>query len=410
MVNNQANMWKYYYIATAGQTVFSGADTGNNVLVVNSGSEEVTLNGVVLKPGTDYTISNNTITLTTGATLGSELNVTVYGMFNVANTYSMSQVDNKITTVQQGVYGFKNHIINGNFDIWQRGTSQTTSGYGSDDRWANYNTGSTKTHSRVACTDTERVLFSASAFSRTVVNSVAGAGNAANKLQHIEDVTKLAGKTVTLSFWAKADSSKNIAVEFVQRFGTGGSPSAEVQGVGSQLVSLTTTWQKKTVTVTLPSIVGKTLGTDGVHTTSTALAFWFDAGSEYNARAANLGQQSGTFDIAQVQLEEGSVATPFEQRHVGLELSLCQRYYEEGACSYHCNQVYDNRNNSTLTTTFSMAQPKRIIPTFSKMAFSSGTLNSVTCMNDKRSVLVYTLNSSVMDAVFLTYYAASAEL
>ena len=225
------------------------------------------------------------------------------------------------------VYGFKNHIINGNFDIWQRGTSQTTSGYGSDDRWTNDNVGSTKTHSRVACTDTERALFNASAFSRTVVTSVAGADSYVIKQQKIEDVTKLAGKTITLSFWAKADSNKNIAVEFQQRFGSGGTPSTDLYGISSQLVSLTTTWQKKTITVTLPSIVGKTLGTDGVHTSSTGVVFWFDAGSYFNSRAANLGQQSGTFDIAQVQLEEGSVATPFEHRPIGLELSLCQRYF-----------------------------------------------------------------------------------
>lgn len=224
--------------------------------------------------------------------------------------------------------GFKNHIINGNFDIWQRGTSQATSEYGSDDRWNNSNVGSTKTHSRQTCTDIERALFNAQYYSRTVVSSVPGTSNQAVKFQAIEDVTKLAGKTVTLSFWAKADSTKNIAIEFGQLFGSGGTPSEVVLGNNVTTFTLTSTWQKFTKTLTFPSIVGKTLGTDGVHTSDSRVHFWFESGSNYSARTNSLGQQSGTFDIAQVQLEEGSVATPFEQRPIGLELSLCQRYYE----------------------------------------------------------------------------------
>lgn len=232
-----------------------------------------------------------------------------------------------------GGTGFKNYIINGNFDVWQYKDAgltypQTSSGYGSDDRWFNLTTVSTKTHSQIACTDTERALFNASYFSRTVATSVAGAGNYVVKAQRVENITKLAGKIVTLSFWAKADSAKNIAIEFTQNFGTGGTSSSVVTSIGSQLVALTTTWQKKTITLTIPSIAGKTLGADGIHTSFNELIFWFDAGSSFNTRSANLGQQSGTFDIAQVQLEEGSVATPFEQRPYGLELSLCQRYYK----------------------------------------------------------------------------------
>lgn len=234
--------------------------------------------------------------------------------------------DNVATT--SNLIGFKNYIINGNFDVWQYGVSQASNGYGSDDRWFNGNAGSTKTHSQIACTDTERLLFNASKFSRTVVSSVVGANNYATKRTAIEDVTKLAGKTITVSFWAKADSNKNIWLEFTQVYGTGGSPSTGVNAIYAQAIELTSTWQKKTITLTLPSIVGKTLGTDGVHTSSTMMQFWFDVGSGNTGRIPTGIQQSGTFDIAQVQLEEGSVATPFENRPYGLELSLCQRYYE----------------------------------------------------------------------------------
>lgn len=256
-----------------------------------------------------------------------------------------------------GGSGFKNYIINGNFDAWQRGTSQTSNGYGSDDRWYNGNFGSSKTHSIVNCTDTERVLFNASYFSRTVVTSNVGSGNYVVKSQYIEDVTRLAGKTITISFWAKSDSNKNIAVSLSQNFGTGASPSSSIGGIGCQLIALTTTWQKKTITIALPSIVGKTLGTDGTHTSSTVLNFGFDIGSNYASEYANLGQQSGTFNIAQIQLEEGSVATPFENRPVGLELSLCQRYYEIGQVKCF---IASSANGITIGNNFKVT--KRIAP------------------------------------------------
>jgi hypothetical protein len=225
--------------------------------------------------------------------------------------------------------GRRNYLINGNFDKWDYGTSQTTSGYGSANRWYHNNNGSTQTASQQVCGDTERALFNAMYYSRSVVSSVAGTWNLSSIQQLIENINLLAGKTVTLSFWAKADANRNIAVEFNQWFGTGGSPSSTVQGIGAQLVALTTSWQKKTITVTIPSIVGKTLGADGVQTTKTELVFWFDAGSGWNTVAANLGQQSGTFDIAQVRLEDGSVATngwyPYDGEFGG-EVEACERY------------------------------------------------------------------------------------
>lgn len=242
--------------------------------------------------------------------------------------YSLDELQTRMD-FEKVAFG-KNYIINGGFNYWNYDTIQTKNGYGSDDRWININTGSTKTHSRVASTDTERAFFNSPYFSRTVVASVAGASNNVGKTHKIENVTKLAGKTITISFWAKADSAKNIAIELQQVFGTGGTPSEAVISISSQLIALTSTWQKKTITVTLPPIVGKTLGTDGVHTSSTNIVFWFDAGSDHNARTANLGQQSGTFDIAEVKLEEGSVATPWTpyEGEFGGEIQACQRYYQ----------------------------------------------------------------------------------
>jgi hypothetical protein len=223
---------------------------------------------------------------------------------------------------------FKNKIINGNFDIWQRGTS-LGSGTGVRylaDRFVNSSNGSTYTVSRQSFSNGQAdVPNNPSYFHRTVVSSVAGNGNSANFATTIESVKNLAGKTATLSFYAKADSNKSVSVEFQQFFGTGGSPSSQVTGIGVQKLNLTSSWQNFTVTVNIPSIAGKTIGTN--NNDYLAVAFWFDAGSNWNSNTNSLGQQSGTFDIAQVQLEEGSVATPFENRPIGTELALCQRYY-----------------------------------------------------------------------------------
>lgn len=246
---------------------------------------------------------------------------------NALLTESGGAVSLGSTVVPSSSMMFRNKIINGNFDIWQRGTSQTTADYGSADRWENFHSGSTKTASQQTFTVGQTdVPGNPKYYLQTVVSSVAGSGNRVLVNQKIEGVSTLAGQTVTLSFWAKADSNMSIATEFAHIFGTGGSPSSNVFEIGVTTHNLTTSWQKFTATVSIPSISGKTIGTDG--NDKLQINFWFDAGSDWNSRTNSLGQQSGTFDIAQVQLEEGPVATPFEQRPYGMELSLCKRYFQ----------------------------------------------------------------------------------
>jgi hypothetical protein len=230
--------------------------------------------------------------------------------------------------VPSSSYMFRNKIINGNFDIWQRGTSQTSSGYGSADRWNNTHSGpSSKTASQgVFALGQTDVPDNPKYYLRTVFTSSGGNGDICLTLQNIEDVKTLAGQTAKLSFCARTTgSNKNIATEIIQYFGTGGSPSPSVLSIGTTTHTLTSSWQKFTTTVSIPSISGKTIGTDA--NDYLGLNFWFEAGANINSSRTNsLGNQSGTFDIAQVQLEEGTVATPFEHRPYGLELSLCQRY------------------------------------------------------------------------------------
>jgi hypothetical protein len=279
--------------------------------------------------GEDTDNGTNKATLKAPESLASDATVTLPSATGTLATLAGTEtLTNKSVNALNGgpLAGFRNAIINGNFDIWQRGTSQTSNGYGSDDRWNNGHGGSTKTHSRQTFTVGQTdVPGNPKYFSRTVVTSSAGAGNYALKAQPIEGVQTFAGETVTVSFYAKANAAKNIAIEFYQGFGSGGSPSSAVSGIGVTTIALTTLWQRFTATISIPSISGKTIGSNGDD--ALLLHFWFEAGSSFNSRTNSLGQQSGTFDFSGIQVEPGSVATPFERRPPQAELALCQRYY-----------------------------------------------------------------------------------
>jgi len=248
--------------------------------------------------------------------------VDIIGVANV--TTDIKVAGSSISPVQS----FRNKIINGNFDYWQRQTSNTNvvTGQYVADRWINVKTGipTLNISQQLFTTGQTAVPNEPTYFYRANTVSSTGSANGMFIAQRVESARTLAGQTATLSFYAKADASKNVAVEFVQNFGTNG--SAEANGVNVTTFSLTSSWQQFKTTVTLPSISGKTV--DTANANYLAVNFWLDAGSTFNTRTNSLGQQSGTFDIAQVQLEAGNVGTPFELRPTGLELVLCQRYYE----------------------------------------------------------------------------------
>jgi hypothetical protein len=320
-------------------TSFSGTSNNSNFVKANTGIVSNS-SGVFVNSAYINTISSNSAAFLSGNAVTTNSTVLSVGSNVTVNTSSLLVGNSTVnTTISNGnisingnnispVQSFRNKIINGNFDYWQRGTSVT--GVSNDqylaDRWKHFITGTTANVSRQSFTlGQTNVPNEPTYFHRTVVTSVAGAGNFCVLAQQVESVRTLAGQTATLSFWAKADASKNIAVEFEQSFGSGGSPSSAISAINVTLCALTTSWQKFTITVNIPSISGKTLGSD--NNDKFHCNFWFDAGSTFNSRTNSLGQQSGTFDIAQVQLEAGSVATPFEVRPLGVELALCQRYY-----------------------------------------------------------------------------------
>jgi len=287
-----------------------------------------------------------------------------------------------------------NPIIDGNFDHWFEGSSQAASGYGSDTMWHNDHVGSSKTHSRqmFPLGGTDAFDSPATYYSRTIVASVAGASNLVVKYQKIEGVRTAAGRTVTLSFWARADAARNIAVEFIQFFGTGGSPSTIVTGIGSQLVALTMAWKKYTITVLIPSLAGKTIGNNGDD--YLAPMFWFDAGSSFSSRTANLGQQSGTFDIAQVKLEYGTIATPFNAQDPQQELARIYRYFVP--MFLFADGFYTPAGNG-MNFTIGLPTAMRAIPTisYSNISLNKCTFSSIGgCADKSHFVMVWSSTST----------------
>jgi hypothetical protein len=200
-----------------------------------------------------------------------------------------------------------NYIINGGFDIWQRGTSHSSNlGFApyTADRWQfTYASGSTGTISR--STDIPANVGVQYSLSMAMTNS-----QDPRMIQKIESVNAapLAGKPVTLSFWAKSTVGSFLLGVFGQIASATDNWSSVTNAI-YQDVSLTSSWQRFSITATIPSTVA-----NGIQ-----IVF---------LRASTSGAASTTL-IAGVQLEEGSVATPFRRNanSIAGELAACQRYY-----------------------------------------------------------------------------------
>ena len=88
---------RYLYQATAGQTTFTGSDADSKTLTyTDSLYMDVYQNGVLLKPGTDYTATTGTtMVLVTGASLNDVVEIVVYDAFSIANSYTKSESDTR---------------------------------------------------------------------------------------------------------------------------------------------------------------------------------------------------------------------------------------------------------------------------------------------------------------------------
>ena len=297
---------------------------------------------------------------------------------------------------------FRNAIINGDFDVWQRGTSFSISAVPTytSDRWrVNYDgTGATRTISRQTFTLGQTDVPGNPIYYLRWAQTVAGTTGTFNQVEQlIESVLTFAGQTVTVSFWAQAVSGTPTITSYVgQNFGTGGSPSAAVFPANSPTFTLSATWQKFTWTTPIPSITGKTLGTDG----NDNVSFAFRAPS--NA--------VGTWNIASIQVEAGSVATLFEARPYATELALCQRYYFRLVSSTTAQTdatfaVGVATSSSFVTLVVQFPVSMRNFPTFASSALN--TFQVVSSANNPPTSLTLNANGSTLNCARLTGGMAS---
>jgi len=249
--------------------------------------------------------------------------------------------------------GSKSLVINGSMNVAQRGTSSTTSGYGSVDRFETLHSGTdeapTQAQVDVASGTTPFTLGLRKALKITNGNQTSGAGSAdyINVFHRLEgqdisssgwDVTN-PNSNLTISYWVKS----SVAQTFYGRFRA--YASSEYEYTYSFALSADT-WTKVTKTIIGNSNFSSLVNTNAIgffhvwqiffgtdYTNNKTLDQWAvkdNANKSPDMTSTWYTTNDATFEITGVQLEVGSQASDFQHEDIGTTLSKCQRYYETG--------------------------------------------------------------------------------
>lgn len=263
----------------------------------------------------------------------------------------------------------RNVFHNGTFRVYQRPGAPWTANAYTVDRWAIYPSGGdTVSVTRINLADADRAAIGDERAAFALQNVFTGSANvgANNRIAHPnEDVRALAGKTVTVSFWARClAGTMQIAVGATQFFGNGGSPSASVV-VPAQNVAIGTVWARYAVQIVLPSIAGKTLGTSGGDCT----VFNF-----YCSQQGNV-VQSGTVQFWGMQCEIGTAASALEVRDLAAEWDACQRFFHPVAMYLG---IFNTGAGQAAGTSATFLTPMRGTPTLTVAFNGSSNFNAGT--------------------------------
>jgi hypothetical protein len=253
----------------------------------------------------------------------------------------------KIDDSTSQLFGFRNKIINGAMEIWQRGTSFSGSTQYTADRYVvNSSTGTvtrdTDVPSGQGFTYSMKQVSSNQAFCFLQPVELLGAG--------LPGEFRI-GSTWTFSFWMKGSGSGSISLgpEF-RDVGISGTNSAAA--ASSTTINYTSTWTKFSYTFTI------TAAPNGTNLSLSCILFQ--------------GSQTGSLWATGFQLEAGSVDTPFERRPFGMELALCQRYF-----SGNFGAAFFNNSSASHLLTIYLPQPMRANPTVTRTgSYWSGSENA----------------------------------
>lgn len=257
----------------------------------------------------------------------------------------------------------RNIVINGAFDIWQRGTSFTSvSPFYCADRWQMTRAGA------VAGGTFSRQLAGVGVPSYSCARLSRDSGNASTAALWLatsfetQRIAELRNEYVTISFWARAGANALFTgLTATLQYGTGTDGSVATGSFTAQAAAfsasqtLTTSWQLFTITGLVPA-------------NATQLGVWLSYTPTGTAGAADY------VEITAVQLEKGQFATPFERQQIQMTLAQCQRYFARFGGSTGTGYSY---LGTGLTTGASLARvgislpvPMRGSPT---VAFSTTT-------------------------------------
>ena len=299
------------------------------------------------------------ITLDSSKNVTCENNLQVDGNVTVTGTLPADKLTGNLpaisgaslTGITTRTTPFRNLIINGAFQIAQRGTSSTSTVYQTEDRWMGLWGGTDEncTQAQVALTSSDTGPWAKGfrkAFQITNGNQTSGAGandyvelSTSLESQDIAnsgwDYTSTSGK-VAFSFWVKSSVAQNFYGRFKTVDGTAQNYPFETGVLSGN------TWTK--ITKTFPGHANITVTNDTGNGLTINIAGF--AGTDYTGSASLTGWQAwdtsdrmptntdtwwrtndSTLAITGLQLEVGDTATEFEHRSYGDELARCQRYY-----------------------------------------------------------------------------------